>query len=49
MRENPDTRDPRNGMGKGSLVHSAPVGRYVYTTQDNKIPQAPAGRHMPFV
>ncbi len=39
-------RDRRNGTGKSSLVHLAPAGRYVYSTWDNKIPQAPAGRHV---
>ena len=35
MRENPDTRDPQNGTGKGLLVHLAPAGRHVYSIKSN--------------
>ena len=45
-RKNTETGDVRNGTGKSSLVHLAPAGRNVYSTWDNKIPQAPAGRHV---
>jgi len=45
-RKNTETGYARDGTGKSSLVHLAPVGRYVYSTWDNKIPQAPAGRHV---
>ena len=47
MCENPDTWDPRNGTAKGTWVHLAPAGRYVYSPRDHKISQAPAGRYMP--